>query len=57
MIDPAELTDELWREFVKQQLAEMLAIHWYDGPFKAGWASAIEELEERLLETRRRTGI
>jgi hypothetical protein len=48
MVDMVELGDELWREYVRRQLAEMRAVNFHEGPFQAGWESAIEEIEERL---------
>jgi hypothetical protein len=50
MVDLIELTEELWRAYIEQQLQEMLAIKWHDGAFKSGWESAIEEFQERLRQ-------
>ena len=43
-----ELEGELWRANVIKQLTEMKAIRYHDGPFRAGWECAIEEIETRL---------
>lgn len=47
-VDMTELATELWRAFLEQQFLEMLGINWQDGPFRAGWESAIEELRSRI---------
>ena len=47
-MDPAELTAELYAAWFRQQLEEMVAIRMNEGPFRAGWESAIEEIAVRF---------
>lgn len=43
-----EPVSEVSEDYLIKQLGEMKAINYHDGPFKAGWDTAIEEVEARL---------
>ena len=49
-IDLVDLENELWKAFLDRHLTEMSAQRGFRGPFKAGWESAIEEIQTRIAD-------
>ena len=42
------LSEELPLAYIRQQIKEMHKIRFHEGPFKAGWDGALEEIETSL---------